>query len=154
MPDATGPASWEGGFFCGPVPEGRICALHARCIRCARLRQGDFGNTPHIPAVCRCIRCASHSCGPAARAAFARAYALVSSQKGKIVTEAAYPYTSGTGRSGTCASLSGKAVGAVITGHKDVTHSEERGRPVRRPAQRVAVAPRGVEAAGVVYKGV
>eukprot|EP01062_Namystynia_karyoxenos_P052511 TRINITY_DN420_c0_g1_i13.p1 TRINITY_DN420_c0_g1~~TRINITY_DN420_c0_g1_i13.p1 ORF type:complete len:763 (+),score=263.24 TRINITY_DN420_c0_g1_i13:89-2377(+) len=50
---------------------------------------------------------------------------LVSKQGGNIVTEAAYPYTSGTGSSGTCKSLSGKAVGATITGHKDITHTEE-----------------------------
>ena len=57
---------------------------------------------------------------------------LVSKQKGQIVTEAAYPYTSGGGSSGRCKALSGKAVGAVITGHKDVTH-----RAAPRPAPRV-----------------
>ena len=50
---------------------------------------------------------------------------LVSKEKGKIVTEASYPYTSGSGSSGSCKSLSGKSVGAHITGHKDVTHSEQ-----------------------------
>lgn len=40
------------------------------------------------------------------------------------MTEASYPYTSGSGSSGTCKSLTGKAVGATIKGHKDVTHSE------------------------------
>eukprot|EP01065_Artemidia_motanka_P042946 TRINITY_DN584_c0_g2_i4.p2 TRINITY_DN584_c0_g2~~TRINITY_DN584_c0_g2_i4.p2 ORF type:complete len:334 (+),score=101.11 TRINITY_DN584_c0_g2_i4:75-1076(+) len=49
---------------------------------------------------------------------------LVSSKGGQIVTEASYPYTSGTGRSGTCKSTSSMSVGATITGHKDITHSE------------------------------
>jgi len=43
---------------------------------------------------------------------------------GKIVTEAAYPYTSGGGSSGTCKSVKGMADGATITGHKDITHTE------------------------------
>lgn len=49
---------------------------------------------------------------------------LVSNKGGKIVTEESYPYTSGTGRTGTCKSLTTKSVGATISGHKDVTHSE------------------------------
>jgi len=49
---------------------------------------------------------------------------LVSSKDGKIVTESAYPYTSGRGSSGSCKSTSSMAVGATITGHKDVTHTE------------------------------
>merc|ERR1712070_171828 len=50
---------------------------------------------------------------------------LVSKKGGQIVTESSYPYTSGGGKSGSCESLSGKTVGATISGHKDVTHSEE-----------------------------
>ena len=43
---------------------------------------------------------------------------------GKIVTEKAYPYTSGGGSSGSCKSVKGMADGATITGHKDISHSE------------------------------
>merc|ERR1712039_477883 len=43
-------------------------------------------------------------------------------KKGQITTEAAYPYTSGRGSRGSCKSVT--TVGATITGHKDVTHSE------------------------------
>jgi len=50
---------------------------------------------------------------------------LVSKQGGKIVTEQSYPYTSGRGSSGTCKSLSGKAVGAVISSHKMIAHDED-----------------------------
>ena len=50
---------------------------------------------------------------------------LKSKQGGSIVTEAAYPYTSGGGSTGTCKSLSGMAVGATISGHTDVTNSED-----------------------------
>jgi len=49
---------------------------------------------------------------------------LVSREQGKIVTEASYPYTSGRGSGGRCESLEGKTVGATISGHKDVTHTE------------------------------
>jgi len=49
---------------------------------------------------------------------------LVQTEKGQIVTEAAYPYTSGGGATGTCKGVTGKAVGATISGHKDITHSE------------------------------
>jgi len=47
---------------------------------------------------------------------------LVSSKKGQITTEASYPYTSGEGSVGSCKSVT--TVGATISGHKDVTHSE------------------------------
>jgi len=50
---------------------------------------------------------------------------LVSKQGGKIVTEQSYPYTSGRGSSGTCQSLGGKAVGAVISSHKMIAHDED-----------------------------
>ncbi len=43
---------------------------------------------------------------------------------GKIVTEKAYPYTSGGGSSGSCKSVKGMEDGATIKGHKDVTPSE------------------------------
>merc|ERR1719461_1995953 len=46
------------------------------------------------------------------------------SKGGQIVTEAAYPYTSGRGSSGSCKSVSGMAVGSTISGHRDITHSE------------------------------
>merc|ERR1719203_2428326 len=49
---------------------------------------------------------------------------LTSSKSGKIVTESAYPYTSGRGSSGSCKSVSGMSVGATIKGHKDISHSE------------------------------
>merc|ERR1719189_896570 len=49
---------------------------------------------------------------------------LVSSKKGAIVTEAADPYTSGRGSSGSCKSTSSMSTGATISGHKDVTHTE------------------------------
>jgi C1A family cysteine protease len=49
---------------------------------------------------------------------------LVDNHGGKIVTEASYPYTAGSGSSGYCKSLTGKAVGATISGHKDVTQTE------------------------------
>ena len=49
---------------------------------------------------------------------------LVNNHGGAIVTEASYPYTSGSGSTGRCKSVSGKAVGATISGHKDVTHTE------------------------------
>jgi len=49
---------------------------------------------------------------------------LVSRKQGKIVTESAYPYHSGSGSSGSCKSVSGMSVGATISGHKDVTQSE------------------------------
>jgi cathepsin F/cysteine peptidase B len=49
---------------------------------------------------------------------------LVSNKGGAIVTEAAYPYTSGSGSTGSCKSVSGMAVGSTISGHKDITHSE------------------------------
>jgi len=49
---------------------------------------------------------------------------LVSNKKGQIVTEAAYPYTSGGGVSGSCKNVASMSVGATITGHKDITHSE------------------------------
>jgi len=48
---------------------------------------------------------------------------LLSSRKGQIATEAAYPYVSGGGNVPKCAD-SGKAIGAVITGHKDLPHNE------------------------------
>ncbi|KAJ9445560.1 Cruzipain [Diplonema papillatum] len=50
---------------------------------------------------------------------------LVSTQKGQIVTEAAYPYTSGEGVTGTCKLSSAMQVGATITGHADVAHNED-----------------------------
>merc|ERR1719171_2993418 len=50
---------------------------------------------------------------------------LVSSKDGEIVTEESYPYTSGTGSSGSCKSLSGKAIGAKISGKKDITSDEQ-----------------------------
>jgi len=43
---------------------------------------------------------------------------------GKIVEESAYPYTSGSGSSGTCKSVKGMADGATISAYKDITHSE------------------------------
>jgi C1A family cysteine protease len=49
---------------------------------------------------------------------------LISKHSGQIVTEAAYKYTSGAGSTGTCKSVTGMAVGAKISGHKDVTHTE------------------------------
>lgn len=49
---------------------------------------------------------------------------LVSSKNGQIVTEAAYPYTSGSGFSGSCKNTKSMTVGATISGHKDVTHTE------------------------------
>jgi cysteine peptidase B len=48
---------------------------------------------------------------------------LVSAQKGNIVTEASYPYTSGSGNSGKC-QLTGKVTGATIKGHQDLPHDE------------------------------
>jgi len=49
---------------------------------------------------------------------------LISNKNGKIVTEASYEYTSGRGSSGSCKSVTGKSVGATISGHKDVTQTE------------------------------
>eukprot|EP00756_Hemistasia_phaeocysticola_P023242 Hpha_TRINITY_DN15881_c1_g2::TRINITY_DN15881_c1_g2_i1::g.190685::m.190685/K01373/CTSF; cathepsin F len=49
---------------------------------------------------------------------------LVNNHGGAIVTEASYPYTSGSGSTGSCKSVSTKAVGATISGHKDVTQTE------------------------------
>jgi hypothetical protein len=43
---------------------------------------------------------------------------------GKIVTEDAYGYTSGSGSSGTCKSVKGMATGATISSYKDISHSE------------------------------
>lgn len=48
---------------------------------------------------------------------------LTQSKNGQITTEAAYPYTSGSGSVSSC-KKSVKTVGAKISGHKDVTHSE------------------------------
>eukprot|EP01061_Rhynchopus_euleeides_P007471 TRINITY_DN164_c0_g1_i8.p2 TRINITY_DN164_c0_g1~~TRINITY_DN164_c0_g1_i8.p2 ORF type:complete len:328 (+),score=137.94 TRINITY_DN164_c0_g1_i8:61-1044(+) len=50
---------------------------------------------------------------------------LLSNHNGQIVTEASYPYTSGTGKVATCQSVTGKTVGATIKSYKDITHSEE-----------------------------
>eukprot|EP01063_Lacrimia_lanifica_P009508 TRINITY_DN164_c0_g1_i10.p2 TRINITY_DN164_c0_g1~~TRINITY_DN164_c0_g1_i10.p2 ORF type:complete len:326 (+),score=175.54 TRINITY_DN164_c0_g1_i10:55-1032(+) len=50
---------------------------------------------------------------------------LVSNKNGQIVTEADYPYTSGGGDSGSCKDTSGMAVGATVTGHKDLPHDED-----------------------------
>jgi cathepsin F/cysteine peptidase B len=49
---------------------------------------------------------------------------LKKSKKGQIVTEAAYPYHSGTGSSGSCKNTKSMKVGATISGHKDITHTE------------------------------
>merc|ERR1712072_1607582 len=49
---------------------------------------------------------------------------LTTKEKGQIVTEASYPYTSGSGSSGRCKSLSSMKVGATIKSYKDITHTE------------------------------
>eukprot|EP00757_Euglenozoa_sp_SAG-D1_P019789 gene19789-1003_t len=48
---------------------------------------------------------------------------VVSNRGGKCETEASYPYVSGLGQVPAC-TTPGHTVGAVITGHKDVPHSE------------------------------
>jgi cysteine peptidase B len=50
---------------------------------------------------------------------------LVQNKGGNIVTEAAYPYTSGRGSSGSCKDVSSMAVGATVTGFKDLPHDED-----------------------------
>jgi cathepsin F/cysteine peptidase B len=51
---------------------------------------------------------------------------LVSNRNGQIVTEASYPYVSGGGVVPACsANLASKAVGATITGHRDITQTED-----------------------------
>lgn len=48
---------------------------------------------------------------------------LVQYRNGQIVTEDSYPYVSGDGTAPAC-DLSGKVVGAKISGHQDVAHDE------------------------------
>lgn len=49
---------------------------------------------------------------------------LTSKEGGSIVTEASYPYTSGSGSAAKCKSLSSMKVGATIKSHTDITHTE------------------------------
>jgi len=48
---------------------------------------------------------------------------VVKENGGRVTTEAAYPYVSGTGNVPKCA-ISGKPAGAVITGHQDLPNNE------------------------------
>lgn len=48
---------------------------------------------------------------------------LVQNRGGQIVTEASYPYVSGGGNVPAC-DISGKVVGAAISGHHDIAHDE------------------------------
>ncbi|KAJ9470061.1 Cysteine proteinase [Diplonema papillatum] len=50
---------------------------------------------------------------------------VISAHEGKMVTEAAYPYTSGEGVTGTCKWSASMAVGATVKGHTDIAHNEE-----------------------------
>eukprot|EP01060_Flectonema_neradi_P024302 TRINITY_DN32_c0_g1_i9.p1 TRINITY_DN32_c0_g1~~TRINITY_DN32_c0_g1_i9.p1 ORF type:complete len:327 (+),score=96.64 TRINITY_DN32_c0_g1_i9:56-1036(+) len=50
---------------------------------------------------------------------------VIKENKGEVVTEESYPYTSGGGVSGECKGLSGKTVGATINSHKDIAHNED-----------------------------
>jgi len=51
---------------------------------------------------------------------------LVNNRNGQIVTDASYPYTSGGGVVPACsANLASKTVGATITGHRDITQTED-----------------------------
>eukprot|EP01062_Namystynia_karyoxenos_P044179 TRINITY_DN32459_c0_g1_i13.p2 TRINITY_DN32459_c0_g1~~TRINITY_DN32459_c0_g1_i13.p2 ORF type:complete len:328 (+),score=96.46 TRINITY_DN32459_c0_g1_i13:61-1044(+) len=50
---------------------------------------------------------------------------LLDNHNGAIVTEESYPYTSGMGSSGSCQSVSGKAVGAKISSYQDIPHDED-----------------------------
>ena len=49
---------------------------------------------------------------------------LQSERNGSIVTEASYPYTSASGRSGTCDVKESMPVGATISSHADVSRNE------------------------------
>eukprot|EP01060_Flectonema_neradi_P018854 TRINITY_DN257_c0_g1_i5.p1 TRINITY_DN257_c0_g1~~TRINITY_DN257_c0_g1_i5.p1 ORF type:complete len:626 (+),score=156.83 TRINITY_DN257_c0_g1_i5:48-1925(+) len=50
---------------------------------------------------------------------------VINDNKGQVVTEESYPYTSGDGISGFCHGLEGKKVGATITSYKDIAHNED-----------------------------
>ena len=50
---------------------------------------------------------------------------LLDNHNGEIVTEQEYPYTSGEGVTGTCKDVSSMAVGAKITGYKDLPQDED-----------------------------
>ena len=50
---------------------------------------------------------------------------LMDNHNGDIVTEEAYPYTSGIGFRGFCKNVTGMPVGATITGFADLAHSED-----------------------------